>query len=190
MLILKRFDLPWSQLAEFRKYLKRLSGEQGGISNTSCALVETDIKPSSLRRLDIQGSTTSGQFSPQILAALQAKLLCHPLGNLVTAMKQPALIQSSLQGPKCITAENGIAFNWPYILKYLSYVSKLLLNRLIFVGYASTEFGVWALGSNIRGVNPKNDNMLIDILNQQQHHNSSLYCLSPAVQLMCSHLAL
>ncbi|KAJ4715174.1 Two-component response regulator [Melia azedarach] len=68
--------------------------------------IGSHLQPSSLGRLDIQASTPSGQFSPQILAALQAKFLDHPLSDLVTAMEQPALIQSSLQEPKCIIAEN------------------------------------------------------------------------------------
>ncbi|WRX16184.1 hypothetical protein QQP08_008671, partial [Theobroma cacao] len=95
---------------KFRLYLKRISGvaQQGGISNSLCGPLEPNVKIGSLGRFDIQALAASGQIPPQTLAALHAELLGRPTGNLVTAMDQPALLQASLQGPKCIPVEHGL----------------------------------------------------------------------------------
>lgn len=135
-----------SHLQKFRLYLKRLNGvsQQGGISNSFCAPVETNVKLGSLGRFDIQALAASGQIPPQTLAALHAELLGRPTGNLVTAVDQPALLQATLQGPKCIPTEHGFGV------------------------WASNNLGAVASSSNLGGLNPQNGNMLMDILNQQQ----------------------
>ncbi|OMO93942.1 hypothetical protein COLO4_16609 [Corchorus olitorius] len=104
-----------SHLQKFRLYLKRISGvaQQGGIGNPLCGPVEPNVKIGSLGRFDIQALAASGQIPPQTFAALHAELLGRPTGNLVTAMDQPALLQASLQGPKCIPVEHGVAFGQP-----------------------------------------------------------------------------
>ncbi|KAJ4710097.1 Two-component response regulator [Melia azedarach] len=106
--------------------------------------VASHLQLGSLGRFDIQALAASGQIPPQTLAALQAELFGRPTGNLVTAMEQPALLQSSLQGPKCIPAENGFGV------------------------WAPNNLGGVAPGSNLGGVSPQNGNMLMDILHQQQ----------------------
>ncbi|KDO60773.1 hypothetical protein CISIN_1g005938mg [Citrus sinensis] len=164
-------------LQKFRLYLKRLNGvsQQGGITNSFCAPIETNVKLGSLGRFDIQALAASGQIPPQTLAALHAELLGRPTGNLVTAVDQPALLQATLQGPKCIPADHGVAFG-QQLVKCQSNVPENLPQSIISVDDASTGFGVWAsnsLGavastSNLGGLNPQNGNMLMDILHQQQ----------------------
>lgn len=166
-----------SHLQKFRLYLKRLNGvsQQGGITNSFCAPIETNVKLGSLGRFDIQALAASGQIPPQTLAALHAELLGRPTGNLVTAVDQPALLQATLQGPKCIPADHGVAFG-QQLVKCQSNVPENLPQSIISVDDASTGFGVWAsnsLGavastSNLGGLNPQNGNMLMDILHQQQ----------------------
>ncbi|KAH9794476.1 Two-component response regulator ORR21 [Citrus sinensis] len=133
-------------LQKFRLYLKRLNGvsQQGGITNSFCAPIETNVKLGSLGRFDIQALAASGQIPPQTLAALHAELLGRPTGNLVTAVDQPALLQATLQGPKCIPADHGFGV------------------------WASNSLGAVASTSNLGGLNPQNGNMLMDILHQQQ----------------------
>ncbi|KAH9746099.1 Two-component response regulator ORR21 [Citrus sinensis] len=135
-----------SHLQKFRLYLKRLNGvsQQGGITNSFCAPIETNVKLGSLGRFDIQALAASGQIPPQTLAALHAELLGRPTGNLVTAVDQPALLQATLQGPKCIPADHGFGV------------------------WASNSLGAVASTSNLGGLNPQNGNMLMDILHQQQ----------------------
>ncbi|KAL9454146.1 hypothetical protein AB3S75_009700 [Citrus x aurantiifolia] len=137
-------------LQKFRLYLKRLNGvsQQGGITNSFCAPIETNVKLGSLGRFDIQALAASGQIPPQTLAALHAELLGRPTGNLVTAVDQPPLLQATLQGPKCIPADHGVAFG--------------------FGVWASNSLGAVASTSNLGGLNPQNGNMLMDILHQQQ----------------------
>ncbi|KAL9454150.1 hypothetical protein AB3S75_009700 [Citrus x aurantiifolia] len=135
-----------SHLQKFRLYLKRLNGvsQQGGITNSFCAPIETNVKLGSLGRFDIQALAASGQIPPQTLAALHAELLGRPTGNLVTAVDQPPLLQATLQGPKCIPADHGFGV------------------------WASNSLGAVASTSNLGGLNPQNGNMLMDILHQQQ----------------------
>ena len=59
---------------KFRLYLKRLSGvaQQGGISNTFCGLMDSNVKVNPFGRFDIQTLDASGQIPPQTLAALHA----------------------------------------------------------------------------------------------------------------------
>ncbi|TXG57060.1 hypothetical protein EZV62_018373 [Acer yangbiense] len=166
-----------SHLQKFRLYLKRLSGvaQQGGIVSAFCRPVDTNAKLSSIGRFDIQALAASGQIAPETLAALHAELLGRPTGNLVTAMDDPALLQASLQGPKCIPAEHGVAFGQP-VVKCQPNISKHFPQSIMFVDDASPMFGAWpsnglgtvAPGSNLVGLNPQNNNMLTDILHQQQ----------------------
>ncbi|KAI9169126.1 hypothetical protein LWI28_007372 [Acer negundo] len=166
-----------SHLQKFRLYLKRLSGvaQQGGIVSAFCGPVDTNVKLSSIGRFDIQALAASGQIAPETLAALHAELLGRPTGNLVTAMEEPALLQASLQGPKCIPAEHGVAFGQP-VVKCQPNISKHFPQSIMFVDDASPMFGAWpsnglgtvAPGSNLVGLNPQNNNMLTDILHQQQ----------------------
>ncbi|KAJ0037873.1 hypothetical protein Pint_22421 [Pistacia integerrima] len=166
-------------LQKFRLYLKRLSGvaQQGGISSTFSGPLDPNVKLGSLGRFDIQALAASGQIPPQTLAALHAELLGHPTGNLVTAMDQPALLQASLQGSKCIPAEHGVTFGQP-LIKCQSNISKNFPQSMISVDDVPTGFGVWSpnnlgagtvtSGSTLGGLNPQNSNMLIDMLHQQQ----------------------
>ncbi|KAJ6721325.1 TWO-COMPONENT RESPONSE REGULATOR ARR14 [Salix viminalis] len=89
-----------SHLQKFRLYLKRLSGvaQQGGISNTFCGLMDSNVKVNPFGRFDIQTLDASGQIPPQTLAALHAELFGRPTSSLVTTVDQPALLQASMQG--------------------------------------------------------------------------------------------
>ncbi|XP_043695352.1 two-component response regulator ORR21-like isoform X2 [Telopea speciosissima] len=168
-----------SHLQKFRLYLKRLSGvaqQQGGISNSFCGPVESNAKLGSLGRLDIQALAASGQIPPQTLAALQAELFGRPTGGLVLpAMDQPVLLQASLQGPKCIPVERGVAFGQP-LIKCQSNIAKQFPPSNISVEDIPSGFGTWtpnSLGSvgpsgNFGGLNSQNNNMLMQILQQQQ----------------------
>ncbi|RVW89241.1 Two-component response regulator ORR21 [Vitis vinifera] len=139
-----------SHLQKFRLYLKRLSGvaqQQGGIPNSFCGPVEPNVKLGSLGRFDIQALAASGQIPPQTLAALQAELLGRPTSNLVLpAMDQPALLQASLQGPKCIPVEHGFGA-WP-----------------------SNSLGTVGTSGSLGGLSAQNNNILMDMLHQQQQH--------------------
>ncbi|XP_044494304.1 two-component response regulator ORR21-like [Mangifera indica] len=177
-----------SHLQKFRLYLKRLSGvaQQGGIFSAFCGPVEPNVKLGSLGQFDIQPLAASGQIPPKTLAALHAELLGCPTGNLVTAMDQPGLLQASLQGSKCISAEHGMNFCQP-LIKCQPNISKNFPQSMITVDDVATGFGVWTSndlgagsvtsGSTLGGLNPQNSNMLIDILHQQQQrqqHHSTL----------------
>ncbi|OMO60710.1 hypothetical protein CCACVL1_23933 [Corchorus capsularis] len=166
-----------SHLQKFRLYLKRISGvaQQGGIGNPLCGPVEPNVKIGSLGRFDIQALAASGQIPPQTFAALHAELLGRPTGNLVTAMDQPALLQASLQGPKCIPVEHGVAFGQP-LVKCQSNISKHFPQSIVSVEDVPSGFGTWpssnisAAGpsSSLGGLSSQNGNMLIDLLHQQQ----------------------
>ncbi|EOY01123.1 hypothetical protein QUC31_013931 [Theobroma cacao] len=166
-----------SHLQKFRLYLKRISGvaQQGGISTSLCGPLEPNVKIGSLGRFDIQALAASGQIPPQTLAALNAELLGRPTGNLVTAMDQPALLQASLQGPKCIPVEHGVAFGQP-LVKCQSSISKHFPQSIVSVEDVSSGFGAWpsnnigtaAPSSGLGGLSSQNGNMLIDLLQQQQ----------------------
>jgi two-component response regulator (ARR-B family) len=168
-----------SILQKFRLYLKRLSGvaqQQNGVSNTICGPVDPNVKLGSLGRFDIPALAASGQIPPQTLAALHAELLGRPAGNLVAAMEQPALLQASLQGPKRIPVEHGVAFGQP-LVNCQSNVSKHFQQSIISsVEDVSSGLGAWpsntlgpvAPSNNLGGMNAQNGNMLMDILQQQQ----------------------
>ncbi|XVF02920.1 hypothetical protein REPUB_Repub04eG0216300 [Reevesia pubescens] len=163
-----------SHLQKFRLYLKRISGvaQQGGISNPLCGSVEPNVKIGSLGRFDIQALAASGQIPPQTLAALHAEFLGRPTGNLVMAMDQPALLQASLQGPKCIPVEHGVAFGQP-LVKCQSGISKHFPQPMVSVEDVPSRFGAWT-PNNIGTAGPssslssQNSNMLIELLQQQQ----------------------
>ncbi|XP_022734166.1 two-component response regulator ORR21-like [Durio zibethinus] len=166
-----------SHLQKFRLYLKRISGvaQQGVISNPLCGLVEPSVKIGSLGRFDIQALAASGQIPPHTLAALHAELLGRPTGNLVTVMDQPAILQASLQGPKCIPVEHGVAFGQP-LVKCQSSIAKHLPQSLVSVEDVPSGFGAWpsnnigTVGSScsLGGLSSQNGNTLIDLLQQQQ----------------------
>lgn len=159
--------------------MKRLSGvaqQQNGVSNTICGPVDPNVKLGSLGRFDIPTLAASGQIPPQTLAALHAELLGRPAGNLVAAMEQPALLQASLQGPKRIPVEHGVAFGQP-LVNCQSNVSKHFQPSIISsVEDVSSGLGAWpsntlgpvAPSNNLGGMSAQNSNMLMDILQQQQ----------------------
>ncbi|XVF85461.1 hypothetical protein PTKIN_Ptkin17bG0119800 [Pterospermum kingtungense] len=164
-----------SHLQKFRLYLKRISGvaQQSGISNPLCGPVEPNVKIGSLGRFDIPALAASGQIPPQTLAALHAELLGQPTG--ITVMDQPALIQASLQGSKCIPVEHGLAFGQP-LVKCPSSISKHFPQSIVSVEDVPSRFGAWpsnnigtvGLSSCLGGLSSQNANMLIDLLQQQQ----------------------
>ncbi|KAJ9153038.1 hypothetical protein P3X46_026527 [Hevea brasiliensis] len=172
-----------SHLQKFRLYLKRLSGvsQQGGISNAFCGPLDSNVKLNALGRFDIQALAASGQIPPQTLAALHAELLGRPAGSLVTTVDQPALLQASIQGPKCIPVEHGVAFGQP-LVKCQSNISKPFPQNMVSVEEVASKFGAWPSNSlgivgpntNLGGMGSQNGNMLMDILHQQQqqqqHH--------------------
>ncbi|KAL9454148.1 hypothetical protein AB3S75_009700 [Citrus x aurantiifolia] len=84
-------------LQKFRLYLKRLNGvsQQGGITNSFCAPIETNVKLGSLGRFDIQALAASGQIPPQTLAALHAELLGRPTGFGVWASNSLGAVAST-----------------------------------------------------------------------------------------------
>ncbi|KAK9027945.1 hypothetical protein V6N11_067764 [Hibiscus sabdariffa] len=164
-----------SHLQKFRLYLKRISGvaQQGGISNPLCGPVEPNVKIGSLGRFNIQALAASGQIPPQTLAALHAELLGQPTSNLVTAMDHPALLQASLQGPKCIQVDHGATFVQP-IVKCESSSSKHFPQSFAPVEDVTSGFRAWpsnnivtAGPSNNGGLSSQNGNMLFDLLQQQ-----------------------
>ncbi|XP_077241131.1 two-component response regulator ORR21-like [Tasmannia lanceolata] len=160
-----------SHLQKFRLYLKRLSGvaqHQGGIPNSFCGPVEPNAKLGSLGRLDIQALSASGQIPPQTLAALHAEFLGRPMSSLVLpAMDQQVLLQASLQGPKCIPVERGVAFGQP-LMKCQSNISEQYPQPNISVEDISSGFSSWPpnhLGTvgpvgNIEGLSSQNNSML------------------------------
>ncbi|GAY56539.1 hypothetical protein CUMW_172680 [Citrus unshiu] len=164
-------------LQKFRLYLKRLNGvsQQGGITNSFCAPIETNVKLGSLGRFDIQALAASGQIPPQTLAALHAELLGRPTGNLVTAVDQPALLQATLQGPKCIPADHGVAFG-QQLVKCQSNVPENLPQSIISVDDASTAS--FQAGNSPASVNQScsfNRGAVVDYsLLSSQSNNSSL----------------
>ncbi|KAJ6719079.1 TWO-COMPONENT RESPONSE REGULATOR [Salix purpurea] len=171
-----------SHLQKFRLYLKRLSGvaQQGGISNTFCGLMDSNVKVNPFGRFDIQTLDASGQIPPQTLAALHAELFGRPTGSLVTAVDQPALLQASMQGPKCIPVEHGVAFGQP-LVKCQSNISKHFPRNVISFEDVASGFGAWPSNSNgtvgpssnLGGMNGQNSNMLMDILQQQKQQQQS-----------------
>lgn len=164
---------------KFRLYLKRLSGvaqQQGGIPNSLCGPVESNVKLGSLGRFDIQALAASGQIPPQTLAALQAELLGRPTSNLVLpGMDQPALLQASLQGPKCIPVEHGVAFGQP-LVKCQTNISKHFPPTAEAV---ASGFGAWpsntlctvGTSGSFGGLSAQN-NILMDMLHQQQQQQT------------------
>ncbi|KAJ6771812.1 TWO-COMPONENT RESPONSE REGULATOR [Salix koriyanagi] len=167
---------------KFRLYLKRLSGvaQQGGISNTFCGLMDSNVKVNPFGRFDIQTLDASGQIPPQTLAALHAELFGRPTGSLVTTVDQPALLQASMQGPKCIPVEHGVAFGQP-LVKCQSNISKHFPRNVISFEDVASGFGAWPSNSNgtvgpssnLGGMNGQNSNMLMDILQQQKQQQQS-----------------
>ena len=168
---------------KFRLYLKRLSGvaQQGGISNTFCAPLDSNVKVNPLGRFDIQALAASSQIPPQTLAALHAELFGRPTGSLVTTVDQPALLQASMQGPKSIPIEHAVAFGQP-LVKCQPNISKHFPRNAISVEDVASGFGAWSSNSvgtvgsssNLGGMNSQNSNMLMDILQQQPPQQSSL----------------
>ncbi|KAF8398931.1 hypothetical protein HHK36_014796 [Tetracentron sinense] len=179
-----------SHLQKFRLYLKRLSGvaqQQGGIPNPFCGPVESNVKLGSLGRLDIQTLAASGQIPPQTLAALHAELLGRPTGSLVLpALDQPNLLQASMQGPKCIPVEHGVAYGQP-LMKCQSNISKQFPQSNISVEDIPSGFGTWSqcsLGTvgptgNLGGLNTQNNNMLMQIFQQQQQQQQQTLLPEP-----------
>lgn len=176
-------------MQKFRLYLKRLSGvaQQGGISNTFCGPLDSNVKLNPLGRFDIQALAASGQIPPQTLAALHAEFLGRPAGSLVTAVDQPALLQASIHGPKCIPVEHGVAFGQPPV-KCQSNISKHFPQNAVSVEEVTSGFGAWpsnnshnTVGPNVTlgGVNNQNGNMLMDMLQQQKHQEHSLQSSLP-----------
>ncbi|KAF6150781.1 hypothetical protein GIB67_020864 [Kingdonia uniflora] len=165
-----------SHLQKFRLYLKRISGvsqQQGGISNSFYGTVESNTKLGSLGTLDIQALAASGQIAPQTLAALHAEVLGRPTNNLLLpTMDKSVLLQASLQGPKNIPVERGVAFGQPSV-KCQSNIS---------VEDIPSGFGTWppnnVTGSNsmgnIGGLNTQNNNLLMQMLQQQNHQTAAL----------------
>ncbi|MBA0586084.1 two-component response regulator ORR21 [Gossypium raimondii] len=165
-----------SHLQKFRLYLKRISGvaQQGGIANPLCGPVEANVKIGSLGSFNIQALAASGQIPPQTLAALHAELLGRSAGNLVVATDQPALLQATPQGPKCIQVDHGVAFV-QHSVKSESSSSKHFSQSFAPVEDVASGFRSWpsnnigtAGPSNSGGLSSQNGNMLIDLLQQQQ----------------------
>ncbi|KAB5544877.1 hypothetical protein DKX38_012989 [Salix brachista] len=171
-----------SHLQKFRLYLKRLSGvaQQGGISNTFCGPLDSNVKLNPLGRYDIQVLAASSQIPPQTLAALHAEFFGHPAGSMVTTVDQPALLQASMQGPKCIPVEPGMAFGQP-LVKCQTNMSKRFPQNVVsaeevasgFVAWPSNSVGTVGPGSNLGGMSSQNSNMLMDLLQQQKQQQQS-----------------
>jgi two-component response regulator (ARR-B family) len=183
-IVLILFSLASSDInfQKFRLYLKRLSGvaQQGGISNPFCGLLDSNVKLNPLGRFDIQVLAASGQIPPQTLAALHAELFGHPAGSMVTTVDQPALLQASVQGPKCIPAEHGMAFGQP-LVKCQTNMSKHFPQNVVsaeevatgFVAWPSNSVGTVGPISNLGGMSSKNSNMLMDVVQQQKQQQQS-----------------
>ncbi|EOY01127.1 Uncharacterized protein TCM_011069 [Theobroma cacao] len=125
--------------------------------------------------LHAEALAASEQIPPQTIPALHAELLGRPKGNLVTAVDQPALLQASLQGPKCIPVKHGVVFGQP-LVKCQSSISKHFPQSIVSVQDVSSGFGAWpsnnigteAPSSSLGGFSSQNCNMLIDLLQQKQ----------------------
>ncbi|KAL6984985.1 hypothetical protein U1Q18_018366 [Sarracenia purpurea var. burkii] len=164
---------------------QRLSGvaqQQGVIPSSYCGEpVEQNAKLGSLGRFDIQALAASGQIPPQTLAALHAELLGRPTGSIVfPAMDQP-LLQSSIQGPKGIPADHGVAYGQP-LIRCPSNVSKQFPQTIISEDVYS-GLGAWPCkgpdnvgpSTNISVLGAQSDNMLLGMLqNQQQQQKQTI----------------
>ncbi|XP_073140806.1 two-component response regulator ORR21 [Henckelia pumila] len=168
-----------SHLQKFRLYLKRLSGvaqQQGGLPSSYCGPLEQTSNLASIGRFDIQALAASGQLPPQTLAALHAEFLSRPAGNLVlSAMDQPALLNASLQGPKCIPVDQNVAYGQP-LIKCSSSIMKQISQPLMSNEDGQSEFRAWSskdIGDVIPACNNSsvveaNSNMLASFVQQQQ----------------------
>ncbi|KAK6931648.1 SANT/Myb domain [Dillenia turbinata] len=168
-----------SHLQKFRLYLKRLSGvaqQPGGIPNSFCGPVDSNLKLGSLGRFDIQALAASGQIPPQTLAVLQAELLGRPAGSLVMpTMDQPALLQASLQGPKCLSVDHGVAFGQP-LMKCQPGMSKQFPQSVMPADDINSGFGAWpsnnlgmkGASGSLAGLSTQNSSAVMNILQQQQ----------------------
>ncbi|KAG8498717.1 hypothetical protein CXB51_005036 [Gossypium anomalum] len=138
-------------MQKFRLYLKRISGvaQQGGIANPLCGPVEANVKIA---------LAASGQIPPQTLAALHAELL-------VVAMDQPALLQATPQGPKCIQVDHGVAFV-QHLVKANPVAPNTSHNPLHLLKMLLQGSDHGPLVTLVR--QDPNGNMLIDLLQQQQ----------------------
>ncbi|KAK9277301.1 hypothetical protein L1049_006841 [Liquidambar formosana] len=185
-----------SHLQKFRLYLKRLSGvaQQGGNPNSFCGPGDPNVKlGSSLGRFDIQALVASGKIPPHTLAALHAELFGRPTGSLVLpTMDQPALLQASLQGPKCIPVEHGVAFGQP-LMKTQTNISKHFPQSIMYVEDVSSGYGAWPANSlgtmgpsaNLGALNTQNSNTLMDLM-QQQHQQQPQQQQSMLSESSCS----
>ncbi|KAJ6356563.1 hypothetical protein OIU78_004619 [Salix suchowensis] len=107
-------------------------------------------------------------------------------GSLVTTVDQPALLQASMQGPKCIPVEHGVAFGQP-LVKCQSNISKHFPRNVISFEDVASGFGAWPSNSNgtvgpssnLGGMNSQNSNMLMDILQQQKQQQQQSQQQSP-----------
>ncbi|XP_059655326.1 two-component response regulator ORR21 isoform X2 [Cornus florida] len=154
-----------------------------GLTRENVASHLQNAKLGSIGRFDIQALAASGQIPPQTLAALHVELLGRPTGNLVLpAVDQPALLQASLQGPKCIPDDHGGAYGQP-LMKCPSNVSKHLPKPNISAEDVHSVFGAWpsdSLGtvgtsSNLSGLGDQNGNMLMGILQHQQRQQQQQF---------------
>ncbi|XAR72187.1 hypothetical protein NMG60_11018741 [Bertholletia excelsa] len=169
-----------SHLQKFRLYLKRLSGvaqQQGGIPGPYCGPVEQNAKLGSLGRFDIQALAASGQIAP--LAALHAELLGRPTGNLMLPGMDQPLLQASLQGPKDIPVEHGVAYGQP-LMRCPSNISKqysqtIMTSEDVHLGlgaWSSNCLGTVGPGSNLVGFGGQSGNILMGMLQHQQQQPS------------------
>ncbi|KAK6921593.1 SANT/Myb domain [Dillenia turbinata] len=178
-----------SHLQKFRLYLKRLSGvaqQPGGIPNSFCGPVDSNLKLGSLGRFDIQALAASGQIPPQTLAVLQAELLGRPAGGLLLpTMDQPALLQASLQGPKCVSVDHGVAFGQP-LMKCQPGMSRQFPQSVMSAEDVNSGFGAWpsnnlglkGASSSLAGLSTQNSNAVMNILQQQQQQQQQQPILS------------
>ncbi|GFS40534.1 response regulator 14 [Actinidia rufa] len=167
-----------SHLQKFRLYLKRLSGvaqQQGGMPSSYCGSVEQNGKPGSLGRFDIQALAASGQIPPQTLAALHAELLGRPNGNLVLPGMDQPLLQASLQGPKGISVDHGVAYGHP-LVRCSTNISKQFPLAIVTAADVHSGLGAWPSnspgpvgpGSNLSGLGVQSGNILMGMLHNQQ----------------------
>ncbi|XP_057478311.1 two-component response regulator ORR21-like [Actinidia eriantha] len=167
-----------SHLQKFRLYLKRLSGvaqQQGGMSSSYCGSVEQNGKPGSLGRFDIQALAASGHIPSQTLAALHAELLGRPTGNLVLPGMDQPLLQASLQGPKRISVDHGVAYGHP-LVRCPANISKHFPQAIITADDVRSGLGAWPSNgpgtvgpsSNLGGLVAQSGNILMGMLHHQQ----------------------
>ncbi|KAK2999322.1 hypothetical protein RJ639_024445 [Escallonia herrerae] len=187
-----------SHLQKFRLYLKRLSGvaqQQGGIPTSFCGSVEQNPKLGPLGIFDIQALAASGQIPPQTLAALHAELLGRPTGNLVLpAMDQPALLQASLQGSKCISVDHGVAYGQPP-MKCSTNIPKQFPHQILSTEDVHSGFGSWTshslctlgAGNNPSMLGAQNGNMLVGMLQNQQRQQQQQHQQKPSMLTEHSH---